>query len=98
VGSFLRAVLQKRGHKVVTGDAVRVSELLRQGKVDADVVITNQPEAFLEFAGRLPLLYIAANPDPELASRFSQCRALPKPFRNEELLRAVEQLASPVVP
>jgi hypothetical protein len=97
VSSFLRMVLQKHGHKVVTGDAARASELIRQGTA-ADVVITNQPEVFLEFARILPMLYIAASPDPELASQFPICRVLRKPFRNDELLSAVEQLAESVVP
>ncbi len=98
VSTFLRAVLKKRGHEVVTGDAVHASELLHQGSVAADLVITNDPEAFLEFAGMLPMLYIAATPDPDLASRFSVCRVLRKPFRNDELLAAVEQLTGSVVP
>ena len=90
-------MLQKHGHKVVIGDAARASELLRQGMA-ADMVITNQPEVFLEFARILPMLYIAASPDPELASQFSICRVLRKPFHNAELLAAVEQLAESVVP
>jgi hypothetical protein len=98
ISTFLRTVLQKHGHKVMTGDAVRASELLRQGSVAADIVITNQPEAFLEFAGMLPILYIAAAPDPDLASKFATCRVLRKPFRNDDLLAAVEQLADSVVP
>jgi hypothetical protein len=98
VSTFLRTVLQKHGHKVMTGDAVRTSELLRQGSVAADMVITNRPEVFLEFAGRVPMLYIAAAPDQDLASKFAICRVLCKPFRNDDLLAAVEQLADSVVP
>ena len=98
VGTFLRTVLQKHGHKVVTSDAVRATELLREGAIAADVVITNQPDAFLEFAGTQPILYIAASPDAGLASQFAICRVLRKPFRNEELLETVEQLAGSVVP
>jgi hypothetical protein len=93
ISSFLRTVLQRHGHQVVIGEAVRASELLRDGSVIANVVITNQPEAFLPLAGTLPLLYIAANPDPELASQFPTCRVLRKPFRNDELLEAVKELA-----
>ena len=98
VSKFLRAVLQRHGHNVVTGEAAQASELLRAGSVIANVVITNQPEAFLPLAGTLPLIYIAANPDPELASRFPTCRVLRKPFRNDELLEAVKELAHGVVP
>jgi hypothetical protein len=39
------------------------------------------------------MLYIAASPDPEVALRFQVCRVLPKPFRYEELLAAVDDLA-----
>jgi len=98
VSSFLRTVLQRHGHQVVTGEAVHASELLRAGSVTANVVITNQPEAFLPLASTLPLLYIAANPDPELASQFPTCRVLRKPFRNDDLLEAVEELAHGVIP
>jgi hypothetical protein len=97
VSSFLRAVLQKHGHKVVIGEAVRSSELLRQGGIAPRLVITNRPEVFLKFAGALPMLYIAANPDSELAMQFPNCRVLRKPFSNDQLLGAVQEL-SHVVP
>jgi hypothetical protein len=92
VSSFLRTILLRRGHKVMTGEAGRASQLMMEGSVTPDVVITNRPEAFLPFANSLRLVYIAANPDPELALRFLTCRVLRKPFRNDELLAAVEQL------
>jgi hypothetical protein len=96
--SFLRgentaAVLQRGGYKVVTTDQCHGSDLLRTGGVQADVVITNTPEAFLPFAEDRPMLYIAASPDPDLALRFQTCRVLRKPFRYEDLLEAVEELA-----
>jgi hypothetical protein len=93
VSSFLRAILTKKGHKVVTGEALRLSALLSQGTLAADIVITNRPDAFLQLASTQPVLYIAANPDPNLARQFSACRMLRKPFRNDELLLAVEELA-----
>jgi hypothetical protein len=97
VSTFLRTVLQKHGHKVVIAEAVRASELLRMGSIAPRLVITNRPEVFLTFAGALPVLYIAANPDSELAMQFRNCRALRKPFTNHQLLEAVEELAH-VVP
>jgi hypothetical protein len=97
VSSFLRTILQRRGHQVVVGEPDRVSGLLRDGSMEAQVVITNRPEAFLPFADTLPILYIAANPDPDLASCFSTCRVLRKPFRNDDLLEAVQELAASVV-
>jgi len=92
VSSFLRTILQRHGHKVVVVGAPHASELLRQGTVVADVVVTNQPELFLGFAGRVHLLYTAAAPDATLASQFASCRVLRKPFRNEDLLEAVDAL------
>ena len=97
VSNFLRAVLQKHGHKVVIVEAVRASELLRQGNIAPQLVITNRPEVFLKFAGVLNVLYIAANPDSELAMQFRNCLALRKPFGNDLVLEAVEELAH-VVP
>src|ERR1035438_6096680 len=128
VSSFLRTILQRRGHQVVVGEPDRVRGLLRDGRMEAQVVITNRPEAFLPFADTLPILYIAANPDPALlvvitnrpeaflpfadtlpilyiaanpdpalVSCFSTCRVLRKPFRNDDLLEAVQELAAGVV-
>jgi len=97
INSFLRTVLTRRGHKVATGEPYQASDLVLRGDLKADVVITNTPQAFLPLADTLPLLYIAASPDPELVVRFRKCRVLRKPFRNEELLDAVEDLARLVV-
>jgi hypothetical protein len=82
----------------VIDQALRASELLRHGDVAPDLVITNQPDLFLDLAGKVRLLYIAAIPDIDLASRFSQCRVLRKPFRNDDLLSAVEDLAHSDIP
>ena len=98
VSSFLRTVLERHGHKVVTGEAVHASELIRQGALEANIVITNRPEAFLPLADSLPILYLAATPDPQLALQFPNCRVLRKPFRNEDLLDAVGDLVHSVVP
>ena len=98
IGSFLRNVLQRQGHQVVIGEAQRASELLHHGDVAPDLVITNQPDAFLDLAGTVRLLYIAATPDADLASRFANCRVLRKPFRNDDLLAAVEDLAHSDIP
>ena len=98
VSSFLRTVLQRHGFEVVIGEALRASELLSQGEVGADLLITNQPELFLDLAGTVRLLYIAATPDADLASRFANCRVLRKPFRNDDLLAAVEDLAHSDIP
>jgi hypothetical protein len=97
VSGFLRAMLQRHGHEVVTCDAAEAGSRLHAGTLQVDVVITNQPEAFLLFAGAFAMLYMAANPDPSMALRFPGCRILHKPFRNDELLEAVEELAQHVI-
>jgi hypothetical protein len=98
VSSFLRNMLNRRRHKVVIADASHAGELLRQRSVAPNVVITNRPEAFLEFADSVHLLYLSATPDAALASRFPNCLVLRKPFLNEDLLEAVEGLTHIVVP
>jgi hypothetical protein len=98
VSTFLRAILQRRGHQVIFGDADHASDLLREGIAGIDLVITNAPQDFLPFAATLPVLYIAAQPDAMLAARFAHCQMLGKPFRNDDLLHAVEELACCVVP
>jgi len=98
INNFLRAVLQRHGHKVVIVQPEQCADLKRSGIPPADLVVTNRPEAFLPFADTLPVIYIAASPDPVLASQFHMCRVLPKPFRNDDLLEAVGELARRVVP
>ena len=98
VSSFLRTVLQRHGHEVLVGAPSRASELLRHGEVAADLVITNEPDLFLDLADKVRLLYVAATPDVDLAARFAKCRVLRKPFRNEDLLSAVEELAHSDIP
>jgi CheY-like chemotaxis protein len=93
INSFLRTVLQRHGYRVVTADQYQGSSLMRAGGIRPDVVITNKPDVFLPFADDCPMLYIAASPDPELALRFQTCRVLRKPFRYEDLLQAVDELA-----
>jgi DNA-binding response OmpR family regulator len=97
VGRFLKAILQKSRYEVSAIEAFPACERLRQRNIGVDLVITNRPEIFREFAATLPLLYIAASPDYLLASQFPHCLVLQKPFRNEELLDAVECLTGSVV-
>lgn len=98
VSSFLRAVLQRAGHRVTTASPSHGVELVDSGTPRPQLLITNTPQIFLRFADNLPTLYIAADPDPAIARKFAACRALRKPFRNQELLHAVEELAHGVLP
>jgi hypothetical protein len=98
VSSFLRTVLQRQGYEVECLEPEHAAALLQEGRTAPGMVITNKPQAFLEFAGTLPLLYTAASPDLVLAEQFSHFEVLHKPFRNDQLLMAVEELTHCVVP
>jgi hypothetical protein len=92
IRSYLRFVLIRRGYSVIESDAARACEMvIADGSV---LVITNTPEAFLPCAHKVALIYVATAPDMDLASQFPACRVLRKPFQPEELVKAVEGLAS----
>ena len=69
--------------------------ILRAGDHSIALLITNQPLRFIEFAETLPLVYVAASPDPTLALRFRRCRVLRKPFPPADLVECVAELAPP---
>jgi hypothetical protein len=93
VENYLRFVLERNGCRVILCDPRRAVEMV-QARQKVDLLITNSPADFLAIAAELPLLYLSAAPDPEIASHFSKLRVLEKPFRAEELLRAVKDLTS----
>jgi hypothetical protein len=70
--------------------------MLRSSAHQVDLVITNSPRDFLAFAGSLPILYMAAAPDLELASRFLCCQVLRKPFHPDQLLALIKDLTGSV--
>jgi hypothetical protein len=88
---FLEALLMPRGYAVMAAGASRAIEVLRAAAVPI-VLITNAPGQFLEFAARVPLLYMAAAPDGLLAARFRTCRVLRKPFHPQDLFSALDEL------
>ena len=92
VGKYLQTLLLRQGYDVLPAGARRGLELLRSRDVQVDLLITNNPNAFIEFAEYLPVLYLAAFPDMDLAARFRKCRALQKPFLAAQLLSAVGDL------
>jgi hypothetical protein len=85
-------LLTRRGYRVVGSDVGHAAEVLGSGADKVRLVITNHPEDFVQFADRLPVLYIAATPDEELAMCFRAHRTLRKPFINDQLLAAVRSL------
>ena len=92
---FIRTVLERRGYRVLSGDARHGLAALRDGSQQVQLLITNVPAAFTEFRSRVPLLYLAALPDPGLASPYRNSRVLSKPFHPNELLALVQELLRP---
>ncbi len=92
VGTYLRNILGRQGYRVVGAEPQRGIDLVRSGEIKPDLLITNTPGLFARFADDLPVLYLAACPDLDLASRFRLCRVLQKPFLPDQLLAAVEDL------
>jgi DNA-binding response OmpR family regulator len=92
VGHFLRVVLQRHGHRAITADAREGLDLLRPGQSQVGLLITNIPALFVPFGEWVPLLYLAACPDPALVEGFRASRALRKPFHTDELMECVREL------
>jgi DNA-binding response OmpR family regulator len=92
VQKFLRAVLEREGYESVEADPQSALEMMKVPGPGVGLVITNSPGMFLPFADHVPLIYIAACPDLDLAARFRSCRVLQKPFHPTELLEAVKCL------
>jgi len=95
IRKFLGDVLKRRGYVVVSADAAHAIEMIESGSDTIELVITNSPVNFESVAQRVPMLYIAAVPDLEIASHFRTCRTLNKPFLPEQLITAVEELVHP---
>jgi DNA-binding response OmpR family regulator len=93
VFGFLRLVLERKGFEVVRVETEGCLDFLRSAQSGGvSLVITNRPSIFKEFADTVPLLYIAALPDPEAAQPFRAIRVLRKPFHPDQLISCVEQL------
>ena len=96
----ISAVRREVGGRVLAAGEARVITVSRSYPAElADVwdACTNPeriPRWFLPVAGDLPLLYLSAAPDREVASRFPNLLVLQKPFRTADLLSAVNELTS----
>ena len=89
-GSFLRAALGRQGHTVSCPTSAEAMRLLQTGQID--LLVTNSPTAFSQFGDVVPLLYMAAFPEPAFAAAFRVWLPLPKPFQTSELTAAVDRL------
>jgi DNA-binding response OmpR family regulator len=93
VSNLVRAVLRRRGYRVMPAEIAEVPALLRGPEPFTGILVTNLPAAFLEFADAIRrILYLSSSPDPRLEALFPNCRVVRKPFAPEELVRAVEEL------
>ncbi|HEV3333214.1 MAG TPA: hypothetical protein VG096_19640 [Bryobacteraceae bacterium] len=93
VSKLVRTVLQKHGYSVVTVGPSEAAGLLRSENAPNEILLTNAPSHFLEFADKIPLLYLTSSPDPEMEFAFRSCRVVRKPFAPHELVAAVEKLS-----
>jgi DNA-binding response OmpR family regulator len=94
---FVRSVLGRSGHAVMETDAVDAYKMAAEGPGSIKLLITNKPDVFEHLEPVVPILYLAASPDWELASRFRNLRVLQKPFHAHELLEAVGAVTKPIV-
>ncbi|MGA2041385.1 MAG: hypothetical protein ABSH42_19055 [Bryobacteraceae bacterium] len=93
---FVGGVLKREGYDVAEAELEEALLALRAGSGAVSLLITNRPASFLEFAETLPLVYVAAFPDPALTARFRRCRVLRKPFDPGDLAQCAAELAGPV--
>ena len=96
VAKLVRTVLRRSGYSVVVASPSEAAGLLRSPEASHGILVTNSPAIFLEFAEKVPLLYLSSSPDPRLGNRFRACRVVRKPFIPEELLQAVDDLTAAV--
>ena len=94
IGRYLRTLLGRHGFHTVDHDSSVMLKLMESGRLKPDVLITNTPGVFTEFADQLAVIYMAAAPDPEVVQPFRHSRILSKPFEAEDLLRAVSELTA----
>lgn len=90
IRNYVRFLLVRHGYSVLDTDVSRACELLHAD--GGSVVVTNEPEPFVNFAAKIAIIYLSTSPDLDLASRFPSCRVVRKPFRPEDLLTAIRQL------
>ena len=92
VSKLVRAVLQRHGYEVSLATPGEASAVLAAPDCKVGVLVTNQPDAFLDYSDRVPLLYLSSNPDVLLEEAFRFCRVVLKPFTPGQLVSAVGAL------
>ena len=82
------------GYVVTRAGARQAAAVLGSGESGVSLLISNAPEEFLDFAERIPFVYLSSTPDHSIAARFRACRTVRKPFRPQTLLKAIEELSA----
>jgi DNA-binding response OmpR family regulator len=91
VGGFLRSALTQKGYEVVCAGADDALTMLGDPQKRVALLITNSPAPFSGFP-QLPVLYLAAVPEPEPMRAFEHCRVLRKPFHPAQLFASIREL------
>ena len=91
---YVRALLARHGFQIVENDTRLTRKLMESGELKPDLLITNEPGSFTGFGEDLPVVYLAAAPDPALVEPFRLSRMVRKPFLAEQLLQAVNELTA----
>lgn len=94
IGRYLRALLGRHGFQIVDHAPPVTLKLMESGELKPDILITNMPGEFTEFADEVGVVYLAAAPDPSLVEPFRKSRTLRKPFEAEQLLKALSDLTA----
>jgi CheY-like chemotaxis protein len=95
VRRLIAGILKREAYAVIEAELEEALRILREAPDSVALLITNVPAHFCEFAETLPLVYVAAFPDPALADRFRRCRTLHKPFRPCDLAQCAAELVAP---
>jgi DNA-binding response OmpR family regulator len=93
---LVRSVLGHSGLEVIESDAQEAYTLAAREPGFVKLFITNKPDVFRQLEDTVPILYLAASPDWDLASRFKKLRVLQKPFHARDLLEAVTAVTNSV--
>lgn len=92
VRRLIRGVLTRGGYPAVEAEPRRALELLADPAEGFAMIVTNEPNLFFEFAGSIPVLYVAAVPKPEWVEKLPRCRTLLKPFHPKDLIELTREL------
>ena len=92
VRRLIEGIFVRAGFAVTQAEPQRALALLDDTQRHFELLITNVPELFADRGFDLPVLYIAASPDPQWLLKFPLCRALQKPFHPRQLLDLAHEL------